>query len=956
MRQPIRASALFAVFIGVVPAGTAGAQDRAGEPTISAMPLPGGLAAVLKVANDEGHSDAGQFFIDVIRRSFQTPVAVRGMRRENVIRPILDHLDGAAKAPPGPQAERLPLPLTAEVWTASILAPGAKKETLAADILRSSSASLMYCGLLALDDATRRWFAEHGDVLADIAARHAAHFFIAAPGLRIRDNVAQLPGGAQAAAAWESAVGQRASNPAAFIKAVVGRTEVALPYFIGSFAQLDPGQARAVLAVEGPEPARTAAIRRMVTAFGRVSTGWDAIEKPFWRPTLDPALLVSDLSPRENGAPNLPGTTAFWSAVFSSSEPGRETPETVSPLVTGPPVEFSWLCEQIFTVGQTLTRPPYKLVLFASRRIPDITAGNAREALDALRGASQFPAVAGTLERAHITRLGAYAAVAQRARAIMAVDDEARAQIALVQFQGALTVVARAAARGGFSPDRAADLVSSLSAISLDAHDEYAGKVVEWLGDVLLAAEGRAEAATAADAPDPQYARDAELLALIAGPAGDRGPVVEWEGTRYRVSFASAEAFRLRHLLGESPLPYVTAADTLVRAAKVLEAGAPSRQALTAAAQAIAGAAEATHCADKDAWVTIALGDRCRETVTAIARAAKSGDAKNAQRLAPRLRQLSDALLARGLLVLAYAAGLGQPDNAVISPHDAASRHHFGFDLPGFGRAGSWRWPASGADRVRDWHLTGSILGIDLTLSQHALVRISNRPPSVRPSLNDEDRVVLSESVVLMEPALLTPEDHATIVRTLKRGRERVAGLRLAGDADALAQEIHMPAGRRSLFVWTATGSVPRATAALSASEVFAAGLDGAPVPAGLDAWGVSGAPRLGCQCLQMPAPRPLDAFAGRWFSGVLATGFADMNLRLAELLDELRMPGMLLAPVLASATWDFLMNVRINDFDDTAAWVEFASALTVDRVEQYLALLTTDGPLVPFPEGSGSR
>ena len=73
-----------------------------------------------------------------------------------------------------------------------------------------------------------------------------------------------------------------------------------------------------------------------------------------------------------------------------------------------------------------------------------------------------------------------------------------------------------------------------------------------------------------------------------------------------------------------------------------------------------------------------------------------------------------------------------------------------------------------------------------------------------------------------------------------------------------------------------------------------------------------------------MPAdagPRPLDAFAGRWFSGVLATGFADMNLRLAELLDELHMPGTLLAPVLASATWDFLMNVRINDFDDTSAW-----------------------------------
>ena len=517
-------------------------------------------------------------------------------------------------------------------------------------------------------------------------------------------------------------------------------------------------------------------------------------------------------------------------------------------------------------------------------------------------------------------------------------------------------MIARAATRGVISPDRAADHVSALSAVNLDAQGEYAGRIVEFVSDTLLAGESRA-AGSAADAPEAgAYARDAQLLALLSGPVADRGPVVEWEGTRYRVSFNSAEAFRLRQLLGESPLPYITAADTLVRAAKTFEAGAPSRQALTSAAEAIAGLAEATHCADKDEWASIALSDRCRETVTAVARAAKSGDTKHAQRLAPRMRQLSDAMLARGLMVLAYAAGLGQPDNAVISPLDAASRHNFGFDLPGFGRAGVWRWPASGADRVRDWHLTGSMLGIDLALSQHALVRISNRPPSTRPSLNDEDRIVLSESVVLMEPTRLTSEDHAAIVRTLKRGRERVASLRSAGDADALAQEIRMPAVRRSLFAWTAADSVPRAAATLSASEIFAAGLDGAPVPESLDAWGVSGAPRLGCQCLQMPAPRPLDAFAGRWFSGVLATGFADLNLRVAELLDELHMPGMLLAPVLAAATWDFLMNVQINDFDDTAAWVEFASTIGVDRVEQYLALLTTDGPLVPLSEGSGLR
>jgi hypothetical protein len=954
MRQPIRARALLAVFISVaVPAGTARAQDRASEPTISSMPLPGGLAIVRKLANDTGRSSAGQFYVDVIRRSFQTPVSVRGLRRETVIRPILDHLDIAATAATAATADRLPLPLTADVWMRSILAPGARMETLAADILRSPSASLMYCGLLALDDATRRWFAAHGDVLAELAARHAAHFFIAAPGLRIGDDVMQLPGGAAATAAWESVVGKRATDPGAFVKAIVVRTEVGLPYFVGSLAQLSAVQAGVLLGAEGPEPLRAAAMKRMVTVFERVATGWEAAEKPFWRPTLDPALLVSDLRRREDGAPSLPGTTAFWSAVFAES--GRE-PEIVSTLVTGAQVEFGWLCEQVFVGAQTLSRPPYQLVLFASRLIPAVTLENAREALAALRGATQFPAVAGTLERAHIRRLGAYADSARRARTLSAIADEARAQLALAQFQGALTVITRAATRGAISADRAADHVSTLSAINLDAQGDYSGKVVEWVTDVLLGGGSQAPPSADDAAEAARSGRDAELVALLSGPAGDRGPVVEWEGTRYRVSFNSAEAARLHHLLGEAPVPYVTAADTLVRAAKAFEAGAPSRQALTAAADAIAALAGATHCIDRDEWVAIALSDRCRETATAVARAARSGDTRNAHRLAPRLRQLADAMLARGLIVLAYATGLGQPDNAVISPLDAASRHSFGFDLPGFGRAGAWRWPASGADRVRDWHLTGSMLGIDVTLSQHALVRISSRPPTTRPSINDEDRIVLSESVVLMEPALLTPDDHAMIVRTLQRGRDRVAALRSAADADALAGEMRMPAMRRSLFVWAAADDMPRATASLSASELFAAGLDGAAVPGSLDAWGVSGAPRLGCQCLQMPAPRPLDAFAGRWFSGVLATGFADLNLRLAEVLDELRMPGMLLAPVLASATWDFLINVRINDFDDASAWVEFASTIGPDRVEQYLALLTTDGPLVPLSEGSGPR
>jgi hypothetical protein len=94
---------------------------------------------------------------------------------------------------------------------------------------------------------------------------------------------------------------------------------------------------------------------------------------------------------------------------------------------------------------------------------------------------------------------------------------------------------------------------------------------------------------------------------------------------------------------------------------------------------------------------------------------------------------------------------------------------------------------------------------------------------------------------------------------------------------------------------------------------------------------------------------------AGRWFSGILATGFADLNLRLAELLAELQMPAALVAPVLAPATLDLIEGAVMRDSDDTRGLVAFVQGLGASRVAQYLALLTTDGPLVPV-EGIASR
>ena len=67
-------------------------------------------------------------------------------------------------------------------------------------------------------------------------------------------------------------------------------------------------------------------------------------------------------------------------------------------------------------------------------------------------------------------------------------------------------------------------------------------------------------------------------------------------------------------------------------------------------------------------------------------------------------------------------------------------------------------------------------------------------------------------------------------------------------------------------------------------------------------------------------------------------------------------MPAVLLAPVLTSATLDFVNSVISRDADDRRGLVEFVQGLRSDRVESYLALLTTDGPLVPLAQARGER
>jgi hypothetical protein len=244
--------------------------------------------------------------------------------------------------------------------------------------------------------------------------------------------------------------------------------------------------------------------------------------------------------------------------------------------------------------------------------------------------------------------------------------------------------------------------------------------------------------------------------------------------------------------------------------------------------------------------------------------------------------------------------------------------------------------------------VAGSILGLDVQLADFWQQRVSMRPPKSRPTLDDDQRRMLIETVAIIEPSSLTDADRDTIALAMTKGRERLAAVRSRADALRVADEIRLSPARRTLLPWVAENDPERLSAFLGPVELLWLGLEKAPVAASLDAWGAPAEPRLGCMCLQLLDRRPWESFAGRWQSGIFNGAFPDLNLRLAELLAQLKMPGALLAPILSAATPDLAETPMARDHDDRRALVEAVQAMKIERLEQYLALLTSDGPLVP--------
>ena len=348
---------------------------------------------------------------------------------------------------------------------------------------------------------------------------------------------------------------------------------------------------------------------------------------------------------------------------------------------------------------------------------------------------------------------------------------------------------------------QAETLISSLSAITLRPGWPVCGRG----GAVDPPLVGARHSATGDDI-------DRELIASLAGdrPAGEVGaPPLLWEERRYRLDFATPEARRLTavlHKLAAEPIGRALAVETIAAQLNAPTVTLADMQASTV---------------DLTQWATT-LGplkrppnglDPLQMRRQLVARALrdvnKPGNGhvvKQAARAAEPLFHLVDDLLAEALLAFTYALDLGDPAGTALTAGNISHRHDFGAGekVQEFRERAAWAEPIQRVEPGVPWHVSGSLLGLDLALSELGMRRMSTDALPGAPTLRPTERATFSKTVALLNPLELRDADRDAIVDGIARGRQRVLRLPADGEGfDSMAEEILMDGWRRRGLRWT---------------------------------------------------------------------------------------------------------------------------------------------------------
>jgi hypothetical protein len=918
------------------------------------VPVPGGTVALAQSLGIDPAPDRGRFVYEISRLLYNAPEG----RKPSADAFLLAARQAAARGRqttdtrPG---DVVPVPLTADLWSTAIFHRTVAPRDLVTAIISDRSAALVCLGLSSLDDPTLAFFADHPQLLERIYERSAPAFAAFSGSLHVQGGRVVPPAGDAAVALWEGVTLEKVTRPDRFIPQLLELNEGRLAYLYDVIGILDPARRAFALGLWMPNTA-TRAERFKALTLG-VGAYREAHLKtlPLGRGSYDLTMTLSRIEAGPDGAPAAPAARGFWSRVFAAIDLPDDAARQLR-SIDEEPIDAAWLVDTIGPSDMRMRAERLDQLAFGQRLFGAADAAARPDVFVAVRALSRYRMLMWTLERVGVAAPAVYAKAARQAARISSLDGR-RGFETQAQFQGALAILARAAMVTTLDTRKAQTLIEQLVALPIAEDGRYAGAVARWMRGELAGAIKSAETTEAA------------VLAAMAGPPSGDGPIarpVTWEGQPYRLDLGAAERQRLRIVRDKQEGAPLDVALDLAAAARALAADKIAigdvetlLTKLTAAADDLPRRIGRENEDTAPPGVPQAANAReaLRKVTEELAKDVRNNDVKRVARVAEPLLALSDTVLADVLLSIAYAADVGDPDGTVLLADDVSRRHDFGFSArdADVRLRLAWAVPHVEVTPGLPWHVSGSLLGLDIGLSSLALRRLNFERVLEAPRLTSNERDTFALSVSLLNPFALHDADRDAIADAVAAGQRRIGALRNGGQAaaraaaesafDAIADELSIEGWRRRAVRWMLVHEADRVPSMFSLTEVMTLGHARS---AQLHAWGMSMLVVQGCVCSRLTPPGRWPTLLGRPPLGLTATAIADVHLHVAIMLKEMRLPAAIAKVVLSGAVQDFIDEARTTDDADWVSLVRAARAATRERIEDYIAAATAAGPFVP--------
>ena len=926
------------------------------------MPVPGGTIALAQALGIDPAPDRGRFVYEIARLLYNSPDG----RKPSADTYLLTVRQAASRGRPSNDTrpgDLVPVPLTVEIWSNAIFHHTIAPRDLVTAIISDRSAALLCVGLSSLDDGTLSFFADHPQLLERIYERSAPIFAVIAPSIRVQGNRVVPPGAAGGRAQnqqidvdtlWESVVLEKVTRAERFLQQLFELNDGRLAYVYDVIGELDPARRAFALGLWVPDAAlRAVRFKALTVAAGAYrESRWRTL--PLGRSSYDLMMTLSRLEVGVDGTPAAPAARGFWSRVFA----GNDLPDDPARQLRGieeDPIDAAWLVETLGSVDTRVRADRLDQIAFGQRMFGAADAAVRADVFIAVRAVTRYRMLMWTLERIGLRAPSLYAGAARQAARIGAIDGR-RGFEAQAQFQGALAIVARAAMVTTLDAAKTRTLIEQLVALPLAEDGRYAGAVARWLRGELAAAFKPAETTELA------------VLAAMSGPPSGDGPsarAITWEGQPYRLDLGAAERQRLRIVREKQEGAPLDAALDMAAAARALASDKIAVADVEAIVEKLTAAAtdlprrigEIDETAPPGVAPAANARDALRKVLEELARDVRNKDVKRAGRVGQTLAELSDTVLADVLLSIAYASDVGDPDGTVLLAEDVSRRHDFGLNVrdADMRLRAAWAVPRAEVNPGVPWHVSGSVLGLDVGLAQLALRRLNFERVLEAPRLTSNERDTFALSVSLLNPFSLRDADRDAIADAVARGQRRIGALRNVGPAaaraaaetafDTIADELSIEGWRRRALRWMLAHEADRVPMMFSLTDLLTLG-GGRPTDFG--AWGMSMLAVQGCVCSRLTPPGQWPTLLGRPPLGLTATAVADVHLHVAIMLKEMRLPAAVAKVVLSGAVQDFIDDARPTDDSDWVSLVRSARAATRDRIEDYIAGATAAGPFVP--------